>query len=128
MISLSLLVSKYAWALILIGVIGWFTYMALKKPNKDNPEKLSRLGLAIEKAKPIFENFQRNVAESYGPKETKAEQPKVIDAEVVKTKEDTFKYESVDQFMDKKNENKDNPFETKPTSVDAMFKPIDFTF
>ena len=68
MINLSLLVSKYAWVIILIGVIGWFTYMALKKPNNGNPEKLSRLGLAIEKARPIYENFQKNVAESYGPK------------------------------------------------------------
>lgn len=66
--SLALLISKYSWALILVGIIAWFSYMALKKPNKENPENLSRLGLAIEKAKPIFENFQKNVAESYAPK------------------------------------------------------------
>jgi hypothetical protein len=108
MINLSLLVSKYAGVIVIVGVIAWVTYMALKKPNNGNPEKLSRLGLAIEKAKPIFENFQKNVAESYGPKpEPKTEQPKVIDAEVV---------------TDKKKEA--NPFETKIDN--DMFKPIDF--
>jgi hypothetical protein len=115
MINLSLLISKYAWVVVIVGVIAWVTYMALKKPNKDNPEKLSRLGLAIEKAKPIYANFQKNVAETYTPKETKAEQPKVIDAEVVVDKPTT-------------KEVKKDEFETKPDSINAMFKPIDFTF
>lgn len=71
MINLSLLISKYSIWIVLFGVIVWFTVMALKRPadKNTNPENLSKLGLAIEKAKPIFENFQRNVAETYGPKE-----------------------------------------------------------
>jgi hypothetical protein len=103
MINLSLIVSKYAWAIVLVGIISWITYMALKKPSKDNPEKLSRLGLAIEKAKPIFENFQKNVADSYAPK-----QDKVIDAEVVGEK----KKDKVAGITDIKQED--------------IIKPIDF--
>lgn len=111
--NLALLISKYSWALILIGVIAWFSYMALKKPNNGNPDKLSRLGLAIEKAKPIFENFQKNVAESYGPKDS----PKVVDAEVVADK-------PLVKEEQKKTIKAENPFETKIDN--DMFKPIDF--
>lgn len=111
--NLSLLISKYSWILIIIGIIAWVTYMSLKKPKdpKNNPDgKLSRLGLAIEKAKPIFENFQKNVSETYStkPTEEKKEEPK--------TKKE-----------EKKEVSKENPFETKLDNINAeTFKPIDF--
>ena len=111
--SLSLLISKYSWVLIVVGIIAWVTYMSLKRPvdPKANPDgKLSRLGLAIEKAKPIFANFQANVAATYGSKETTEEKPIA--------KQEPKKEE-------KKEEPKENPYETKIDKKE-MFKPIDF--
>lgn len=103
LMNLSLLISKYSWVIIVVGVIAWVTYMSLKRPTgskeEPNPDKLSRLGLAIEKAKEKYENsnFKKNVADAYAPKPT-----------------------------EKKKKEGPNPYETKLDVREEVFKPIDF--
>ena len=101
--NLSLLISKYSWAIVIVGVIAWVTYMSLKKPtnaNGKNPDNLSRLGLAIEKAKPIFENFKRNVSETYGDnKEAKPSEEKKEEEKKQEPKKEPFKLPEKEEII-----------------------------
>lgn len=114
--SLSSFISQYSWAIIVVGVIAWVSFMIVRKPknvNGSNPDGLSRLGMAIEKAKVQYaaNSFMNNLRDMYGPK------PEPV-------KQDTPKQEPVKD--EPKVSDKPNNLGIADIKQSDIIKPLDF--